>query len=111
MAKESLSEEIYQKMRICDLILVSLYSLQDAKKGTTFERLLNKCFKLFPQKFNLSKYSNWPDARKLDRPLRTLRRKKMVLGNPKEKFLLTKTGKAEALEIMNLLRQKKLKLK
>jgi len=111
MVKETFTEEIYQKVKICDLITVSLYSLGNSGKKITFERLLEKCFDLFPKKFNFPKHPSWPDSRKLDRPLRTLRREKLLLGNPKEKFSLTPKGKKRALQIIKLLRQKKLKLK
>jgi len=109
--KKIFPEEIYQKMKICDLILVAFYNLEAVKKKVTFERLLKECFDLFPKKFNFSKYPKWPDARKLDRPLRTLRQKRIIFGNPKENFSLTKKGKKMALEVMSFLKQKKLKLK
>jgi len=109
--QRSWPEEIYQKAKITNLILISLYALENSGQKITFERLLKECFNLFPQKFNFSKYSDWPDARKLDRTLRSLRKKKLVLGNPKENFSLTKEGQKEALEVMNLLKQRKLKLK
>lgn len=109
--QKSWPEEIYQKAKITDLILISLYALENSDKKITFERLLKECFNLFPQKFSFSKHPSWPDARKLDRPLRALRKKKLILGNPKESFSLTKEGRKEALEAMNLLKQRKLKLK
>jgi len=104
-------QELYQRLNICDLILISLRALENSGKKITFERLLKECFDLFPKKFNFLEYPKLPDARKLDRPLRTLRKQKMILGNPKEEFLTTEIGKSRALGIMNLLRQKKLKLK
>ncbi len=109
--KKSWPREIYEKASISDLILVSFYFLNGANKKIGFEDLLKKSFDLFPQKFCLAKYCQWPDSQKLDRPLRALRRKKMILGGPKENFTLTKTGRKRALETINLFRQRKLKLK
>jgi len=111
MKKKNIPEEIYQRMNIFDLILVSLHSLNAFEKKVEFEQILEKCFKSFPERFGFLKYPEWPDARKLDRPLRSLRRKRLISGNPKEKYSLTKSGQKQAQEVMNLLRQKKLKLK
>ena len=74
----------------------------------TFERLIKKCFDLFPKVFGFSKYPQWPDSRKLDRPLRTLRNRRFITGGPKMVFSLTKEGKKKSLEIIKILRQGKL---
>ncbi|MBL7156327.1 MAG: hypothetical protein ISS87_01890 [Candidatus Pacebacteria bacterium] len=110
MVKKSFSFEIYEKISINNLILVCLYKLESTQKTIDFEDLLKHCFKLFPKKLNFIKNFKWPDARKLDRPLRDLRRKKLVSNKTDQGFALTKTGHKKACEIMNLLRQKKLKL-
>jgi hypothetical protein len=91
---------------INDLIIFSLYSMPSGK--STFEKLVNECFKNFPEVFSLKSYPKWPDSRKLDRPLRTLRKKGLVTGDPKTSFSLTPRGKKEAQEIAKILRQKKL---
>lgn len=104
-------EEVYQKMSICDLILISLYSFENRDQKASFEELLEECFTLFPQKFNFSNKADWPDARKLDRPLRMLRRQKLINGHPREGFSLSSKGQSVALKATNLLRQKRLKLK
>jgi len=131
--RKAFGVEIYQKAKISDLILVSLYNLENsdpeveprksvttlrgrqvhygARRKITFEDLLKECFNLFSEKFSFPKYPNWPDSRKLDRPLRTLRKEKLIFDNLKENLSLTKKGKKRAQEIINLLRQKKLKLK
>jgi len=107
--KKSFSEEVYYKISIQDLILVC-FRINSSEK-ISFEKLLKQCFKLFPKKFGFQEYSKWPDARKLDRPLRTLRKRKLIAGNPQKSFYLTKNGRKKALEAINFLRQKKLKLK
>lgn len=109
--KGFLPEEVYQKMSICDLILISLYNLGTINQKITFEKILKECFNLFPKKIYFEEYSSWPDARKIDRPIRTLRRKKLISGNPDKGFFLTKDGQKKAQEIMRVLRQMRLKLK
>ena len=101
-------EEVYQKVSILDLILVAVFSL--GKTENSFEVILKQCFDFFPRKFSFLKL-DLPDSRKIDRPLRTLRNQKLIRGNPQDEYCLTPKGKKKAMEAMNLLRQKKLKLK
>lgn len=105
---KSFDEELYKKVRITDLILFGINSIIENKGKCTFERLIKECFTFFPQTFNFSKYSQWPDSRKLDRPLRTLRKRKLITGDPKTYFSLTKLGKKIAIETAKTFRQRKL---
>ena len=108
MRKVSLEEELYKKVSINDLILFGIFSVAESKKKCSFETLTHKCFTLFPKVFAIQKYPKWPDTRKLDRPLRTLRDEKMITGSPKNLFSLTKKGKKRALEVAKVFRQVKL---
>ena len=108
MKKVSFEEEIYKNVSVNNLILFGIYSAAQNGKDCTFEQLVKKCFTLFPKAFNFSQYPNWPDARKLDRPLRTLRNQKLITGDPKTSFSLTKTGRKIALEIAKTFTQRKL---
>lgn len=103
--------EIYEKISINDLILVSLYQLERLNKKISFEELLKSTFELFPKKFGFEENIKWPDSRKIDRPLRTFRRKKLISGDPAKGFSLTKNGQKRAKQTMNLLRQMRLRLK
>lgn len=102
------NEETYSKIAINDLIIFAMHSVKKKGKECSFEDLVNECFKLFPKTFVLSKYSKWPDSRKLDRPLRYLRKKDLIKGGPKTCFSLTQKGKKRSLEIVKSFRQIKL---
>ena len=106
--KLSLEEELYQKVSVADLILFAISLAENKKKKPRFEDITFQCFCLFPKVFALGGYSKLPDSRKLDRPLRALRRKKLIKGSPKTSFSLTKPGKKRALETAKIFRQKKL---
>ena len=106
--KSPFDEELYINLGINNLILFSLYSLEADKKTATFEKLLEKCFLLFPKVFCFNELKKWPDARKLDRPLRNLRAKKFIKGDPSTVFSLTLIGEKKAKEIAKSLIQKKL---
>jgi hypothetical protein len=92
---------------INDKILFTLYS-SSRKKEPTFEDLAKKCFNDFPETFSLKKYPKLLDTRKLDRPLRTLRREGLVKGDPSTSFCLTKKGEKIAKNLTTILKQKKL---
>ena len=72
----------------------------------SFENLLNECFRYFPTKFIFPNYQ-WPDARKLDRPLRYLQEGKLV-SRKEDIFQLTKKGEKKAQSLEKLFRQQKL---
>ncbi len=104
---EKFQGKINQKTSINDLIVLALYLLEKKKENIGFEKLLEKCFKLAPQLISFKEH-NWPDSRKLSRPLRSLREERLIQGNPKTSFSLTKKGKEEALRIKKKLYQGKL---
>ena len=107
---KSFPEELYQKVSLKGLILFSIYLAVGHKGKCNFEKLISECFILFPKRFSFLEISKWPDSRKIDRPLRTLRKRKLIIGNPKTFFSLTKAGKKTAEEIAKTFRQEKLKL-
>jgi len=105
---KSFDEDLYKKIKISDLILFSINSVIEKNEKCTFERLIKECFTLFPKSFCFSKYFQWPDSLKLDRQLRALRKRKLITGNPKTTFSLTKFGKKIAIETAKNFRQRKL---
>ncbi|MFH1401992.1 MAG: hypothetical protein ABIG40_03470 [Parcubacteria group bacterium] len=108
MIKKSFDKELYRNLGMNELILLGIHSITDRGEKCTFERLAKESFDLFPVAFYFSQYPGLPDSRKLDRPLRTLRRKKLIIGDPKTSFSLTKLGKKVAVQISETFRQKKL---
>jgi len=102
-----MSKDLPDKISIENLIVFVLYSF--SRQGQLkFEDLAKQCFDQFPQIFSLRNYSKLLDARKLDRPLRALRRRGLISGKPTSSFSLTPPGKKLAEELTKVLRQKKL---
>ena len=96
------------KFSVNDLILFCIYSVNLNREKCSFERLIKECFTLFPETLRFQRYPIWPDSRKIDRPLRVLRNEKLIIGDPKTIFMLTKEGEKKAAEIDRALKQGKL---
>ncbi len=109
MSKKNKGNSIfYKKTSVNDFILFAIYSVLLNKEICTFERLIKECFTLFPKTFGFSNYPQWPDARKLDRPLRFLRNRKLIGGDPASFFYLTKKGKEISESLAKALKQGRL---
>ena len=110
MPKKAFVSELYKKISVYDLILFGVYSVNYKKEKCSYERLVKECFILFPRSFSFSGMPGWPDSRKLDRSLRTLRKKKMLTGDPRNVFALTKIGRKSAEDVGKIFRQGRLGL-
>lgn len=93
---------------INDLLLFSIRSIILNNEQCSFDRLVKECFVLFPDAIKFLRYPIWPDSRKLDRPLRSLRKEKLIVGDPKSFFVLTDMGAKRAVLVDKTLRQGKL---
>lgn len=94
----ALSEQKYSKIPKENLIVFGIYSVTRNGEGCSFERLVKECFTLFPRAFGFSRYPEWPDSLKFDRPLRTLRERGWIIGGTKTLFSLTSFGEKVAVE-------------
>lgn len=108
--KKLIDEVLYKKVSLNNLILFSIYLVTAEKEDCTYERVVKECFALFPKSFCFPGILKWPDSRKLDRSLRTLRRKKLLTGDPKTIFILTKPGKKIAEDTGKAFRQRRLSI-
>ena len=97
-----------KRFPISDLILFSIHSVILNNEQCSFDRLVKECFVLFPDAVKFLRYPIWPDSRKLDRPLRALRKGKLIIGDPKSFFKLTDQGVKRAAQVDKNLRQGKL---
>ena len=98
------NEKIYKDIQINYLIIFGIYSLIVKGEKCTFEKLVAECFNLFPKVFSLARYPQWPDSLKFDRPLRTLRERGLIVGNPKGLFSLTRFGEKTAKDTAEILK-------
>jgi len=101
-------EQLYLSISINKLIIIGLYFVLLKKKECFFKDLVEKCFQLFPKTFRFDGHPEWPDTKKLDRPLRALRRQGLLTGGSKTKLSLTPRGKRLAINLSKAFTQKKL---
>ena len=98
----------FEKLAINDLIVFAVFKIKEKGQDCDFSALTKECFGLSPKGLRLANCQNWPDTRKLDRPLRILKSRKMLKYSSSDFFTLTEQGEKRAKEISNVLLQKKL---
>jgi len=77
--------------------------LLEESKEATFENIVAKCFELFPEKFSLIGYPQWPDSARVNKSwLRCRTDFKYIKGSVKSGFALTSKG----LEIVEKVQKK-----
>lgn len=99
----------YAKTPLNDLVVYSIYSLH--QKGSTIpaEDIISACFVLFPRRFSLRKYPQWPDSATVSRRWSDCKRKGYLRGNALEGFQLTARGVKRAEKIEKTLGKVKIK--
>ena len=103
--KISYEDEIYRSIPTMDLLVFGIGSIINGGGKSTFEKIIEECFNLFPKSFGFSRHPEWPDSLKFDRQLRTLREKGLITGSPKTSFFLTKFGEKVAENVKIILKK------
>ncbi|MEW6401897.1 MAG: hypothetical protein AB1649_08865 [Chloroflexota bacterium] len=83
---------VYTKMTLNDLVVYSIYHLYRQGGEITSEDIVSACFTLFPKRFSLRKYPQWPDSAVITRRWSDLRNKGYIVGNTAKGFKLTARG-------------------
>lgn len=83
---------VYTKITISDLVIYAIYHLHNQGGEITSEDIVSTCFTLFPKKFSLRKYPQWPDSAVIIRRWSDLRNKGYLVGNTARGFKLTAKG-------------------
>lgn len=83
----------YQKIGYDELVTYAIYHLEQDSREATFENIVAECFQLFPARFHLQGYPQWPDSSRVNKSwLRCRTDKGYVVGRVKEGFRLTPRG-------------------
>lgn len=85
---------VYEKISLDDLLVVALGSIMRKGETATFERMVAECFHLFPGRFSLLGYPEWPNAAIVNKAwLRCRTDKGLLAGTVAEGFRLTDKGR------------------
>jgi hypothetical protein len=86
------SPDIYRRIALNDLVTYSLYFLSQSGKEIVFEDVVAACFKLFPDRFHLRGYAEWPDSTVVNKRWLDCRGKGLLQGSTAAGFSLTAKG-------------------
>jgi len=92
--------EAYTKITLNDLVVYSIYYLHEQGSEITSEDVISACFVLFPKRFSLRKYPQWPDSGIVSRRWGDCKSKGYLRGSAIKGFQLTARGikRAEKVE-------------
>src|SRR3990172_4604785 len=85
-----------------DLLLLAAVDLEQSGQPLTFERLVAQCFELYPSRFALRGYPQWPDSNVVNKTwLRARTDKGWLVGSVRQGFRLTPEGRRHAERLEN----------
>ena len=86
-----------RKVSLDDLLVVALLNLESEGAVLNFENLVARCYELFPERFSLRGYPQWPDSGVVNKSwLRARSDKHWIVGSVRQGFRLTPQGRRHA---------------
>ena len=95
--------EIYLKIILNDLVVYSVYYLHKQGSEITSEDIISACFVLFPKRFSMRKYPQYPDSGVVSRRWGDCKSKGYLKGNATKGFQITARGIKRAEKVEKLL--------
>jgi len=92
--------ERYTKIILNDLVIYAIYYLHKQGSEITSEDIVSACFVLFPKRFSMRKYPQYPDSSIVSRRWSDCKSKGYLKGNATKGFQITARGikRAEKVE-------------
>ena len=92
--------DLYTKITLNDLVVYSAYYLHKQGSEMTSEDLISACFVLFPNRFSMRKYPQYPDSGIVSRRWGDCKSRGYLRGNATKGFKITAKGirRAEKVE-------------
>lgn len=82
----------YARIALNDLVTYAVYFLSQSGDEITAEDIVAACFLLFPTRFELRGYPQWPDSTVVNKRWIDCRNKGLIQGSTAEGFKLTPNG-------------------
>jgi len=86
----------YLKATLNDLVVYSIYYLNKQGSEITSDDVVSASFILFPKRFSLQKYPQWPDSAVVSRRFSDCKSKGFLTGSASDGFKLTNKGARHA---------------
>lgn len=93
----------YSKVTLNDLVIYAVHSLHKQGREIASEDVIAACFVLFPRRFALRKYPQYPDSGIVSRRWSECKRKGYLRGNAVKGFQITARGIKRAEKVEKLL--------
>jgi hypothetical protein len=103
--------EIYTQVALNDLVTYAVYFLSQSNKEISAEDIVAACFLLFPERFALHTYSQWPDSTVVNKRWIDIRKKGLISGSTARGFALTPKGLDVAEKVGKILSGKRPSIK
>lgn len=102
---EAFPEPSYRQIDLTGLATFCLLRLHDLHIPITFENLVVALFRLFPAKFSLVGFPEYPDAARVGRTLLQLgpKYRNWARGSVQKGFVLTEAGSSKAMDVAKIL--------
>lgn len=101
----SFDEGIYTSVSLTKLTIFAISKIAKNGEECAYERVVKECFSLFPKRFGLQRYPEWPDGARIKIEILRCRDNGWVTGNEKNGFQITSLGKRVADEVLIELQQ------
>lgn len=102
----------YDDFDLDRLVVYTIYVLEEKKIPLYFDFIAVGLFRLFPRKFSMANFTQYPDTNRISKALRRLtdqKRKRWATGNIENGFHLTDLGRETAKQVSGFLKNPKLK--
>ena len=98
--KKRFDESIYTSVSLTELTIFAISKIDESGEECAYERVVKECFTLFPKRFSLQRYPEWPDGARIKLEISRCRDKGWTKGNEKNGWQITEMGKREAQEVL-----------
>ena len=84
--KSLFDESIYTEVSLTKLTIFAISKIDEGGEECAYERIVKECFTLFPRRFSLHRYPEWPDGARVKIEILRCRDNGWITGNEKKGF-------------------------
>ena len=102
------NQKNYENFDLDRLVAYALFILEKKKTPLYFDYITVVLFKLFPKKFSMANFKQYPDTNRISKSLRRLadpKRKNWAKGSIENGFFITEVGREIAIQVGELLKE------